>query len=205
MGFEKIACCYHKLTAYFIQYALLVINIVFGLITFIGLFIIKWEFIPILCKFLYIVCILIYLFSIVCISSIIYFRRKKTLHTKNNRPCIKLSIVNIVLNIIGVLFSIICFIVIWINYDRKKKYYIDGKKAISGWNRFFMFVTQGGNFRGMSFLFFLWISILIRLIKKTNGAYIENENKVQTVANTSTISNSNEVKISTGVNESNIK
>jgi hypothetical protein len=66
-----------------------------------------------------------------------------------------------------------------------------------------MFLTQWGNSRGLSFLFFLWISILIRLIKKTDGAYIEN--KVQNVTNISTISNNNEVKISTGVNESNIK
>ena len=203
MGIEKIACCYHKLTAYFIQYALLVISIIFGILTFIGLLVIKWEFIPTLVKFIYIICVLIYLFSIVCTCLIIYFRRNKTINKKNNRPCIKLSIVNIVLSIIGILFSIICLIVIWIKYDHKKNYYIDGKKAISGWNRFLMFLTQWGNSRGLSFLFFLWISILIRLIKKTDGAYIEN--KVQNVTNISTISNNNEVKISTGVNESNIK
>ncbi len=205
MGFEKIACCYHRFTAYSLQYALLIISIIFGLLNFIGIIIIKWEFIPIGCKFIYIICFLIYLFSIACISIIIYFRRNKTVNTTNNRPCIKIAIANIALSIIAIIFSFICLIIIWIKYDHYKNYYVNGKKAISGWNRFFMFVSIWANSRGVGFLFFLWVSILLRLLKKTNGAYIVKENKVENVSNTSGISNNNEVKITTGVNESNIK
>ena len=204
MGFEKIACCYHKLTAYHVQYTLLVVNIICFILNIVGLAVIKWEIIPRGYKLLYAICLIIYVFSTGCVGIIIHFRRKKTINGKHNRPSIKISIANIILSIIGILFSIICLVIIWIKYDHNKhNYNASGKKVISGWNRFFMFLTLGVNSRGMSFLFFLWISILIRLLKKTNGAYIQDD--VKNVANisTSTISNNNEVKINNSLEKTN--
>ena len=128
MGFEKIACCYHKLTAYIIQYALLVFSIIGFISTIFGLALIKWEFIPNLVKLIYIICLIIFLFSTLCISILIYFRRKKTINERNNKPSIKISIVNIILSIIGIIFSAICLIVCWIKYDKKKIIILMGKK-----------------------------------------------------------------------------
>lgn len=170
----------------------------------IGLATIKWEFIPNIVKFIYILCFITYIFSIFCISILIYFRKKKTINGKNNKPSIKISIANIILSIIGIIFSFICLIVCWIKYDKKKKTYINGKKAISGWNKFFMFLCLGLNSRCMTFLFFFWISILIRLIKKTSGAYIEKETQIS-VSNNSTVSAERDVKVSYGINDYNLK
>ena len=88
---------------------------------------------------------------------------------------------------------------------KKKNYYINGKKAIIGWNKFFMFLCLGLNSRCMTFLFFLWISILIRLIKKTSGAYVENEAQNIANNNTTTISNDRDVKVTYGINDYNLK
>ena len=204
MGFEKIVCCYHRLTAYIIQYLLLTISIIGFFFNIIGLASIKWEFIPNIVKFIYILCFITYIFSILCISILIYFRKKKTINGKNNKPSIKISIANIILSIIGIIFSFICLIVCWIKYDKKKKTYINGKKAISGWNKFFMFLCLGLNSRCMTFLFFFWISILIRLIKKTSGAYIEKEDQ-KSVSNNSTVSVERDVKVSYGISDYNLK
>ena len=73
-----------------------------------------------------------------------------------------------VLGAFGIILSFITLIVCWVEYD-------DYKKEISGWNRFFMFVIMGRNSRFVVFLFFLWVSILICLFKKTSGSYIVKE------------------------------
>ena len=204
MGFEKIVCCYHRLTAYMIQYCLLAASIIGFIFDIIGLALIKWEFIPNIIKLLYVICFITFIFSILCISILIFFRRKKTINERNNKPSIKISIVNVILSILGIIFSFLCLIVCWIKYDKNKNKYINGKKAISGWNKFFMFLCLGLNSRCITFLFFLWTSILIRLIKKTNGAYVENEAK-NIVNNTSTVSAEKDVKVSYGINDYSLK
>ena len=68
-----------------------------------------------------------------------------------------------------------------------------------------MFLCLGLNSRCMTFLFFLWISILIRLIKKTSGAYVENEAQNIANNNTTTISNDRDVKVTYGINDYNLK
>ena len=146
-----------------------------------------------------------YMFNILCISIIIYTRYKKTINGKKNKICIKISIINIIISIFGILFSFICLIMCWIKYDKKKNTYIGKEKAINGWDKFFMFLCLGINSRCMTFLFFLWISILIRLINKTSGSYIEKEKEMQSVANTSTISDNREVKVSYGIRDFNLK
>ena len=67
-----------------------------------------------------------------------------------------------------------------------------------------MFLCLGLNSRCMTFLFFFWISILIRLIKKTSGAYIEKETQIS-VSNNSTVSAERDVKVSYGINDYNLK
>ena len=61
----------------------------------------------------------------------------------------------------------------------------------------------------MLFLFFFWLSILIRLFKKTNGAYKKNKLD-QTVSNVSNTSNTNisdnrEVTVNYGIREVSLK
>ena len=68
-----------------------------------------------------------------------------------------------------------------------------------------MFFCQGGNFRIIAFVFFSWISIYIRLIKKTNGAYIEKGKEEQAISNDSTMSSNGNVKVSYGIRELNLK
>ena len=103
-----------------------------------------------------------------------------------------------VLGAFGIILSFITLIVCWVEYD-------DYKKEISGWNRFFMFVILGINSRCIGFLFFLWVSILIRLFKKTNGAYIVKENQyVVNNTSTSTVDN-REVSINYGTRQVNLK
>ena len=202
MGFEKLVCCYHGFTAYFIQYFLLIIDILGIIISIVDLAVIKWEYIPGGIKFLYVLCFIIYLFSTLCTAIIIHFRRNKTINNRNNKLSIKISQMNILLSIIGILFSFICFIIIWVKYEDKKK-----EIDISGWNKVISLFCLGLNSRFMLFLFFFWISILIRLFKKTNGAFREKKlNKTVTnTSNTSNISDNREVTISYGAREVSLK
>ena len=202
MGFEKIVCCYHRFTAYFIQYFLLVIDILGIIISIIDLAVIKWEYIPGGIKFLYVICFIIYIFSTVFTAIIIRFRRNKTINDRNNKLSIKISQINIIVSIIGLIFSSICFIIIWVKYEDK-----ESEKNISGWNKVISLFCLGVNLRFMLFLILLWICILIRLFKKTNGAFIE-KNLDQTVANTtntSNISDNREVTVSYGIREVSLK
>ena len=198
MGIEKITCCYNSFTAYFIQYTLLICGVIGFIFNIIGLAGIKWKYIPGGVQFIYIICLFIYLLSIVCISIIILYRRNKTINKENNKISKKISIANLILGSIGILFSIICLIVCWIKYEDSKI-----KSNISVWNKIIMFVCLGLNLRIMLFNILLWISILLRLIKKTNGAYIKNEN--QSVVNTSTMSDNREVKVSYGNRDLSLK
>ena len=202
MGFEKIVCCYHRYSAYCIQYFLLIIDIVGIIISIIDLAIIKWEYIPGGIKFLYIICFIIYILSTLCTAIIISFRRNKTINDRNNKLSIKISQINIILSIIGLLFSFICFIIIWVKYEDKKD-----EKNISGWNKVISLFCLGINSRFMLFLFFLWISILIRLFKKTNVAFREAKSgqTVTNISSTSNISDNREVTINYGIREVSLK
>ena len=195
MFLEKIVFCYHRLTAYLIQYAILVLNIIGIILNIIGLLEIKWKYISSTIQLLYIICLIIYIFGILSILIIIYFRRNKTINNRNNKPSIKISIANIVLSFFGVLFSIILLIYCWIKYNENK---------IKRWKKFWMFFCLGGNIRIILFIFFSWISIYLRLRKKTNGAYIM-KNEEQSVSNESTISSNRDVKVSYGIRELNLK
>ena len=81
----------------------------------------------------------------------------------------------------------------------------NGEKVISGWNRFFMFVILGVNSRCMGFLFFLWISILIRIFKKTSGSYIVKDTQYVVNNTSTTISDNREVSINYGTRQVNLK
>ena len=202
MGFEKIVCCYHRFTAYFIQYFLLIIDILGIIISIIDLAVIKWAYIPGGIKFLYVICFIIYIFSTACTALIIRFRRNKTINDRHNKLSIKISQINIIVSIIGLLFSSICFIIVWVKYEDKK-----AEKNISGWNKVISLFCLGVNLRFMLFLILFWICILIRLFKKTNGAFIE-KNLDQTVANTtntSNISDNREVTVNYGIREVSLK
>lgn len=205
MGIEKIACCYHRFTAYCIQNILLGASIIGFIFNIIGFAVIKWEFIPSGGELAYVACFLIYILSSICTSIIFYFRYKKIIHTTKFKISKNISFVNMVLGAFGIILSFITLIVCWVEYDDYKNYYINGEKAISGWNRFFMFVILGINSRCMGFLFFLWVSILIRIFKKTSGAYIVKENEY--VVNNTTISTADnrEVSINYGTRQVNLK
>ena len=202
MGFEKIVCCYHRFTAYFIQYFLLIIDILGIIISIIDLAVIKWEYIPGGIKFLYVICFIIYIFSTVCTAIIIRFRRNKTINDRHNKLSIKISQINIIVSIIGLLFSSICFIIVWVKYEDKK-----AEKNISGWNKVISLFCLGVNSRFMLFLFFFWTSILIRLFKKTNGAFIEKklDQTVTNTSSTSNISDNREVTVNYGIREVSLK
>jgi len=198
MGIEKIACCYHKFTAYCIQNILLGASLIGFLFNIIGFAVIKWEFIPSGGELAYIACFLIYIVSSISTSIIFYFRYKKIIHTTKFKISKNMSFVNMVLGAFGIILSFISIIVCWVEYDDYKPY-------ISGWNRFFMFVILGINSRCMGFLFFLWVSILIRIFKKTNGAYIVKDTQyVVNNTSTSTVDN-REVSINYGTRQVNLK
>ena len=191
MFLEKIVCCYHRFTAYLIQYCILICNIIGIILIIIGLLAIKWEYISSAIQLIYIISLIIYIFGTLCILIIIYFRRNKTINKINNKPSIKISFANIVLSFFGDLFSIICLIYCWIKYNDNK---------IKGWKKIWMFFCLGGNIRVIFFVFFSWISIYLRLRKKTNGAYIAKKEE-QSISNESTISSNREVKVSYGIRE----
>ena len=198
MGIEKIACCYHRFTAYCIQNILIVVSIIGFIFNIIGFAVIKWEYIPSGGELAYVACFLIYIISTICTTIIFYFRYKKIIHTSKYKISKNISLINMVLGAFGIVLSFITLIVCWVEYD-------DYKKEISGWNRFFMFVILGINSRCIGFLFFLWVSILIRLFKKTNGAYIVKENQyVVNNTSTSTVDN-REVSINYGTRQVNLK
>ena len=90
-------------------------------------------------------------------------------------------------------------------YDYYKNYSVNGVKVISGWNRFFMFVILGVNSRCMGFLFFLWVSILIRIFKKTSGSYIVKDTQYVVNNTSTTISDNREVSINYGTRQVNLK
>ena len=221
MGFEDIACCYHRLTAYLIQYLLLgscILGIIFNILGFI---LIDYTHISGFIEFLYVMCFIFNLFSAACIGVLIYFRQKKTINNEQNQRSIKISIANIIVSVVGILFGIICLIYISVTYYDHETEIVEGKKVITGWDKFWMFLILGLNIRLFLFNFFFWIAILIRLLRRTSGAYIDdkkNDINVSTISNSSNDGNINnnqtqsannnvarEVKVIYGTRELNLK
>ena len=189
MGFEKIACCYHSLTAYLIQYLLLGASGVGLLFNIIGFIVLKWKYISSFIKFLYILCFFLYFISILSILLLIYYRQKKRINDDKNKLSIKISFANIVISIVGLLLGAIVLVFCSVRYYDHEIDEENGERVITGWTKFFMFLILGLNIRLFLFVFFFWISILIRLMKKTSGAYIETKKDNVVLSNTSTISN----------------
>jgi len=192
MGLEMLVCCLHKFTAYRLQYILLIIVSVGAFFNFIGWAVIKWKYVPGGGKLFHHLCLIIQIFMGLSIGLLIHFRNKKTIHTKYDKLSENLTLTNIALAIIGSLFSIVCYIVCSVEYDEYKNVKINGKKAIGGVVSFFTFFTLSINFISLVASFFMWISIFIRIIAKTNGEYVNymiNESqKSETKDNNSTIS-----------------
>lgn len=195
MGLENIACCYHSLTAYLIQY-LLITAIILGMISnILGFILILWEYISKFILFLYVLCFCLYILSGISTLLIIYYRRNKTINSINNRRSIQISIGNIIISIFGLILGTICLIVCSVRYYDHEADVVDGKRAINGWDKFYMFLLLGLNMRFFLFMFFLWLSLLLRLYKKTNGAYSRSSG-----LNTSTTSIDNNANIGTNNN-----
>ena len=198
MGFEDIACCYHRLTAYLIQYLLLGTCILGILFNILGFILLDWGYVSGFIEFLYVMCFIFNILSAASILLLIYFRKKQTINNEENQKSIKISFANIIISIVGMLFGIICLIYISVKYYDHESDIIDGKKAITGWDKFWMFLILGLNIRLLLFLFFFWVSILIRLLRKTSGAYVnekKNEVNISTVSNTSNEGNINNNQI----------
>ena len=189
MGFEKIACCYHSLTAYLIQYLLLGALGAGFLFNIIGFIVLKWKYISSFLIFLYLMCFFLNCISILSILLLIYYRRKKRINNDKNKLSIKISFANIIISIVGMLFGAIVLVFCSVRYYDHETDEENGERVINGWDKFFMFLILGLNIRFFLFLFFLWISILIRLMKKTSGAYIETKKDNIVISNISTISN----------------
>ena len=198
MGFEDIACCYHRLTAYLIQYLLLGTCMLGILFNILGFILLDWGYVSGFIEFLYVMCFIFNILSAASILLLIYFRKKQTINNEENQKSIKISFANIIISVVGMLFGIICLIYISVKYYDHESDIIDGKKAITGWDKFWMFLILGLNIRLLLFLFFFWVSILIRLLRKTSGAYIDekkNEVNISTVSNTSNEGNINNNQI----------
>ena len=198
MGFEDIACCYHRLTAYLIQYLLLGTCILGILFNILGFILLDWGYVSGFIEFLYVMCFIFNILSAASILLLIYFRKKQTINNEENQKSIKISFANIIISVVGMLFGIICLIYISVKYYDHESDIIDGKKAITGWDKFWMFLILGLNIRLLLFLFFFWVSILIRLLRKTSGAYIDekkNEINISTVSSTSNEGNINNNQI----------
>ena len=198
MGFEDIACCYHRLTAYLIQYLLLGTCILSILFNILGFILLDWGYVSGFIEFLYVMCFIFNILSAASILLLIYFRKKQTINNEENQKSIKISFANIIISVVGMLFGIICLIYISVKYYDHESDIIDGKKAITGWDKFWMFLILGLNIRLLLFLFFFWVSILIRLLRKTSGAYVnekKNEVNISTVSNTSNEGNINNNQI----------
>jgi len=198
MGFEDIACCYHRLTAYLIQYLLLGTCILGILFNILGFILLDWRYVSGFIEFLYVMCFIFNILSAASILLLIYFRKKQTINNEENQKSIKISFANIIISVVGMLFGIICLIYISVKYYDHESDIIDGKKAITGWDKFWMFLILGLNIRLLLFLFFFWVSILIRLLRKTSGAYVnekKNEVNISTVSNTSNEGNINNNQI----------
>ena len=189
MGFEKIACCYHSLTAYLIQYLLLAVSFAGFIFNILGFIIFKWKYISSFFKFLDIFCFFLDCISILSILLLIYYRRKKTINKEKNKLSIKISFANIIISVVGILVGAIVLVYFSVRYYDHEIDVENGKRVISGWDKFFMFLILGLNIRFFLFMFFFWISILIRLMKKTSGAYIETKKDKAVISNISTISN----------------
>ena len=192
MGIEMLVCFLHKLTAYRLQYILIIIISVGVFFNLIGWAIIKWKYIPGGGKLFHHFCLIIQIFMGGSLGLLIHFRNKKTIHTKYDKLSENLSLTNIALAIIGSLFSLICYIVCSVEYDEYKDLKINGKKAIRGANRFFTFFSLTINMISIIATFFVWISIFIRIAAKTNGEYVHYTNREfqnsETKDNNSTIS-----------------
>ena len=198
MGFEDIACCYHRLTAYLILYLLLGTCILGILFNILGFILLDWGYVSGFIEFLYVMCFIFNILSAASILLLIYFRKKQTINNEENQKSIKISFANIIISVVGMLFGIICLIYISVKYYDHESDIIDGKKAITGWDKFWMFLILGLNIRLLLFLFFFWVSILIRLLRKTSGAYVnekKNEVNISTVSNTSNEGNINNNQI----------
>lgn len=180
MGLESMVCCMHKLNAFCIDITLLVFIIIGLASNLLGLIFIKWNFTSETSHILYIISLVIYVFCL-SINIIFIIERKitKRINKRNNKYCMILSFVITLIDIIGLIFNIICLAITWKDYHNIENY---GK--IAGYN-----VITKSEKRIMiclyifSLVFFIlqipcWISLLIRLHIKTNGKYSERKDTI---------------------------
>ena len=205
MGLENIACCYHTLTAYLIQYLLLGIVGVGLIFHIIGFILMLWQYISGFIEFLYVMCFIFNLFSGLSILLLIYYRHRKVINNTKNKISIRISFINIIIIIIAIIFGSICLVYCSVKYYDHDAEIIEGKRAVTGWDKFFMFLTLGLNIRFFLFLFFFWVSILIRLLKKTSGAYKNQRNSEINISTISNMSNeggdnNNKIQVQSGNN-----
>ena len=185
--FANYVGCFHKLTAVFIQYFLLIILSITLIISTSGIFLMYWSYINLLSELFFIIstCNLSLVYIMLIIS--IYLRANKNSVNLNCYrfsiglfySALMISIFGLLLNILTIILGI--FPIFYMSTPDKKEL---KNNFIVIFSVFFAYIIS----------IFSWMNLIIRLEKKTNGSYID-MNRYQEISRPLNIIEDNEVTI----------
>ena len=81
-------------------------------------------------------------------------RKNIRINKEKNKLSIKISFANIIISVVGILVGAIVLVYFSVKYYDHEIDEENGKRVISGWDKFFMFLILGLNIRFFLFMFF---------------------------------------------------
>ena len=189
----KLLCCLNSLKANVIEILIIVLSSIGLIISVIGVIIIPWKYTSNVMESFYITSLIFFVNSLVA-SIIIFHLRKKNNLEKSTIVCFFISFFELFVCILSILMYIFIAIIVITDLHNKKKIknierldpetgitYIsrsDEGKVVSEGELTFSIISIVINIILWIILLFLWISDLIRIKYKINGAFNENLIKV---------------------------
>ena len=189
----NLLCCFNSLKAIVIEILIIVLSSIGLIISVIGVIIIPWKYTSNVMESFYIISLIFFVYSLV-VSIIIFHLRKKNNLEKSTIVCFFISFFELFICILSILMYIFIAIIVITDLHNKKKIknierldpetgitYIsrsDEGKVVSEGELTFAIISIVINIILWIILLFLWISDLIRIKYKINGAFNENLIKV---------------------------
>lgn len=204
----KLLFCFNSLSTSLIETLIIILSLIGTIISFIGAIVIPWGYTSRAMEALYIICLILFIYSLI-ISGINLYIRKNKKENCLSRTCILMSLFNIIVCILSIIMYIVIAIVII--PDLKSKSQIKNvsvldpetgeyhtqtsteENLVSNGKMTFIIISVAVNLILWVILLFLWISEHFRQSYNISGSYNEylEEHKNKSID----ISKSNEYNI----------
>jgi hypothetical protein len=184
----KLLFCFNSFSASFIETLIIILSSIGIAISLIGVFVIPWGYTSRAMEALYIICLILFVYSLVISGSSLYTRKNR----KGNilsRACITSSLLNIITCILSIIMYIVIFIVVIPELKSKSQiknvsvldpetgeYHTQAtteQNLVSNGKMIFCIISVALNLILWILLLFLWISEHFRQSYNISGSYNE--------------------------------